>query len=1450
MTKPFLFTLFFLILAVPGHAATIVAIVSPQNAPDVISGAHTYLQQNSNITIQIRTTEQWLDLDPSQQQQLLQSAKLVFAGGVFGNVAASLNSYLQQNMIDNFVAVHSDHQLVVASQIHGKPLLISADIGKLMQNPDPDQNADTWLESHLEKFPQQHDWLLSRLFWLGRSSANMQGLFTHLVHLLNSSETQKRPHLVAPIRAYYHGDFYRLEQFDFSKKSSWVVLLDYEMGDRPGEKKLLDELCGFLEQELTGCMTVLAGWGPASVQAVQTLVNQNSRIRALVSLQNFVVGGGEGREHVTEQFEALNVPVIKAIRLSNNTMDDWLLSEEGLNWDSVHYRVAMPELQGVTQPMVVAAPGDSSIDRLTGAKLALSQTIPSQVKLLGQRVSRWMTLQTKANKDKKLAVVYYNHPPGRHNIGADNLNVPESLFEILTALQAEGYDTGTLPASSDKLLDLLQLKGVNLPEDGTALADMATRVQTVNKRQYQQWFATLPQALQQEMIHGPLGYLHNALQRAMQLEDKTISQRLMTRVIKNLYHALDGAEHPARGRVLNLLDQLEEVYANDDVYRIDWNHAAELVDAITTQGVEGIRGWGEPPGYIMVHDDKIVLPGIQFGNIYVGPQPPRGWELNEELLHANLSFPPPHQYMAFYQWLNKEFGADAVIHLGRHSTYEFLPRHRVGMSEEDYPSAVLGDLPSIYPYIVDGVGEGIQAKRRGLAVIIDHLTPPLESTELYDSLLELRQLVESYEAAPFNAEAIRQRAISDIKFVIGKSNLKEELITSMSDELEIRGITEFDQIDDELLVHEVGHYLTQLQEDFMPLGLHVFGRNWSGDAVTTMLRSMSQNKPASNDWERLLRVSPKAEIQALLAALDGQYVLPGKGNDPIRTPEALPTGRNFYALNGSLIPSRLGYQIGIELAAKARAATAMNTHQTADSEADAIVLWASDVVRDEGAMIAFGFDMLGVQPIWNSRGIFKGLERLDLADLKDVEVEGKKTPRLRRDTLFTTSGLFRDLYGAQLVWLEHAVLMALDASSDLIREQYPALTYALNSALAPLDHIAQPGREPLDINRVAARWVKDARAALHAGIIPEQAGREAAYRVFGAPPGSYGAGVNRMVERSGAWQDRSQIAETYIYRMGHAYGANLRGEAIQDLFQQRLNTVANTYLGRASNLYGLLDNNDSFDYLGGLSLAVETITGQVPNNFILSHADSQNLKIEPLKTALLTELRGRFLNPQWLKPLIDEGYAGARTMGSEFLEYLWGWQVTNPGVVKSWVWDEVKQVYIDDKLNLGLDQFLQEGHNVHVKTNILAVMLVAAQKDFWHADQQTIEQIAEKFAALVLAHGLPGSGHTTQDHPIYEWLQGFLTTDQYTELQALLQATKVAPAVTDAPTMITEITLTDEPIEPQTPTANESQHDTEKNDSFDYALFYVLPAIVILLLIIGWLHGARKPATNITSKRD
>lgn len=1431
-------------------AATVMGIVSPRNSADVLSGAHLFLKTYPQHTLILRTTDQFAELGDHDRQQLLQQADVVFAGGVFGEAANALNGYLSDpQLLPSFIALHSDRRLVSRSRLESNAMLAGADLAALMLDPpvDSEKSLFQWSVEQLDLHRQYRPWLLAKTYWENRNAINIDSLLRYLLMLKGERITVLDPQLQSPLRFFmgdseveFTGNTLEVEGLSLDTSRPWVALLDYDSGDRPGERELLDQLCAGIESSGRYCLKVLAKWGEASARAVEILAANRQRLGAVVSLQNFVVGGGEGREAVNRHLAELNAPVLKAIRLTDATEDQWRLSEEGLRWDSVHYRVAMPELQGVSQPLVAAAMTPPSIDAATGLKVNLSHPIESQVQLLSARIDRWLALQTKANADKKVAIIYYNHPPGRHNIGADNLNVPASLLDILRAMKARGYHVGALPQSQEALLDLLQAKGVNLPEDRQALSDMSNRVQTVSSDQYGEWFSRLPQALQMEMVKGPLGYLHAMLQRAVKLEDKAVAQRLVVRVVEDLRHAIEGADHPARERVLKLLVQLEQSYNGSPTGKIDWTLAQKLVTAISDSGIEGLRGWGPIPGNVMVFDQRLLIPGIQFGNVFIGPQPPRGWELNEELLHANLSFPPPHQYMAFYQWLRHGFKADALIHLGRHSTYEFLPRHRVGLGDEDYSLALLGDLPSVYPYIVDGVGEGIQAKRRGLAVMVDHLTPPLDSTDLYDSLLELRQLVESFEAAPESAGAMRQRAIKAIKVLVDELRLRDELLASMSGELQVRGITDFDQVDDELLVHEVGHYLTKLQEDFMPLGLHVFGRDWTDDAVATMLTSMAQGGVVDERWQDKLTISPAREMQGLFKGLKGEYIEPAKGNDPIRTPEVLPTGRNFFALDGSLIPSRLGYEVGVELAKQARL-------ESPDSQAaDAIVLWASDVVRDEGAMIAFGLDMLGVKPVWSSRGIVKGLERLELSGLQE---NGK--PRVRRDTVYTTSGLFRDLYGAHLVWLEKAVLMALDGSSDLIREQYPALTYALNSALKPLGSQRQPGRESLQVNWVAARWVEDARNSLALGVAGSQAGPEAAYRVFGDGPGTYGAGVNRLVERSGSWQDRSEIADVYLRRMGHAYGLNVQGKSQSAVFKQRLATVNQTYLGRSSNLYGLLDNNDSFDYLGGLSLAVETLKGQAPDNFILFHPDSESVSMEPLEVALLSELRGRYLNPQWLNPLMDEGYAGARTMGSEFLEYLWGWQVTNPGVVKSWVWDEVKAVYVDDKYDIGLDEFLADGHNAHVKANMLAIMLVAAQKTFWQADDETLRQIAQEFTQLVLDNGLPGSGHTSPGHPIYDFIEPLVDAEQYQALQQLLAATQVERQPLSAPSVVAEISMqaqaSAEP-EPnaaldsdQTEPSNDQASPTTEPSGVDQLQWLWMVLGLIILLGLGAYRGTRAP---------
>jgi cobaltochelatase CobN len=439
------------LFALTAVAAEIVGVISPRNAADVLSGAHQFLESNPSHSIKLRTTDQFNGLSEADRKALLEGADIVFLGGVFGDSVSLFSSYLDPNTgidIKSFVAVHSDRRLVSESRILNTSMLLNADVDELMKDPPAAEGTDVmqWSNSRLEQFSDHKDWLLSKTFWADRDVDNIDGLFRHLAFLSGIPMTVPNPKLQSPLRVFLGGNIASPDSITLSKAHRWVAIVDYETGARPGERDLIEQICTQLEaNENTKCLTVLAKWGESSVRAARLLAEHKGQISLVVSLQNFVLGGGEGRAQVNEYLAELDVPVIKGLRLSDSTADEYRLSEEGLRWDSVHYRVAMPELQGISQPLVLAAMTEASLDPQTGVRLSLSQPIAKQVALLVHRAQRWLVLQTKANKDKRVAIIYYNHPPGRHNIGADNLNVPESLLEILHHLKSIGYNTGVLP---------------------------------------------------------------------------------------------------------------------------------------------------------------------------------------------------------------------------------------------------------------------------------------------------------------------------------------------------------------------------------------------------------------------------------------------------------------------------------------------------------------------------------------------------------------------------------------------------------------------------------------------------------------------------------------------------------------------------------------------------------------------------------------------------------------------------------------------------------------------------------------------------------------------------------------------------------------------------------------------------------------------------------------------
>ncbi|MFV8572100.1 cobaltochelatase subunit CobN [Marinobacter sp. SBS5] len=1359
--KVFLTAMTVMLWAPSVMAASVVGIISERSAAEMAAGAHRFLVHNPDHRVLLRTPDQLATQSDQQVLELLKNADALVLAAVFGDQVERLAGLIKDVAADDstgqmpVLGINSDWRISRLSQINGeKPLaeLDAAGLKALVAAPAAGVDAAEDLANRQALFPSQADWLEGRAFYQGRTPKHLDGLIRWLLAKAGHDMDYEKPEPRASIRYYQNGEASTEASALTLTDAPVVVVLDLDSGDRPGDRDLLDDTCAALKARELQCFAILSRWGGASLDALRTLEEaiQPATLAGIVSLQDFTIGGGEGRREVTEELIRLNVPVIKGLRLASRTRNQWQLSVDGIPTDQVHYNLAMPELQGVSQPMVLATAEPQEIDPQTGVALTLTQPVPNRVAALAERLERWQVLQTKDNTDKRVAIVYYNHPPGRQNIGADNLDVPASLFQMLTWLKAEGYSTGPLPDSPEALLDLIQQRGVSLPDDPRSMKEMASEVPSMSAEIYQRYLQSVPDVVQQEIAHGPLGYLHERLEQAHQLGEQDLALGILDRGVKDLRNLIEHVQHPKRPTALTQLDEYETLWSQ----RLkEGGHKSELNEQralLADTGIPGLKGWGEAPGLSMVVDDRLIFPGLRFGNIFIGPQPPRGWEVDEELLHANTTFPPTHQYVGFYHWLRDHYKADALVYVGRHSTREFLPRRRAGLTEDDYPDLLGGNLPLIYPYIVDGVGEGIQAKRRALGVMISHLTPPLAVTELYDDLLEIRQLVETWESATDPDSPTRERALQMLREKILLLDIDDDIEQEIANEMGLSADeVSIEELSPELLVHEAGHYVTDIQEHFMPLGLHVFGQDWTDEMLDTMLTSMaSKSGKPEPSWRQRLAMSPAAERKSWLHALNGRFVAPGHGNDPLRTPEVLPTGRNFHALSDDLIPTRVAWSLAEDLVAKAE-----KTGTRQSNESDALVLWASDTVRDEGVMIAFGLKLMGIRPVWNSRGIVNGLERLPAGPGTDNPV--------RRNVLFTTSGLFRDLYGSKLAWLDLASRYALAGAAKTIATEHPDLVPALDQALSVLPVALQErGSESLEINGVAARWVGDTRVLLAAGQSAQDAGNQAAYRVFGTAPGAYGAGVNRLATRTGAWQGRQQLGDAYRRRMGHVYGKESLGEPAHEAFDRQLLSVDKTYLGRSSHLYGLLDNDDGFDFQGGLSNAVEHLRGEPPENMVLQYKDPKNPTVDSLQRALQVELRARNLNPQWLAPLMEHGYAGARTMGSDFLDNLWGWQITSPQVLRSSVWDEINEVYFQDRHGLGLSDFLAEEYNVHVKTHMQAIALLAAKRGFWEVNVFTLKSLVRDFAGNIIDHGLPGSGHTRPDHPLMDWVADQLEPQQ------------------------------------------------------------------------------------------
>lgn len=706
--------------------------------------------------------------------------------------------------------------------------------------------------------------------------------------------------------------------------------------------------------------------------------------------------------------------------------------------------------------------------------------------------------------------------------------------------------------------------------------------------------------------------------------------------------------------------------------------------------------WGEAPGKVFVHENDYLLPILQNGNILIALQPPRGFEEDPERAYHDPDLPPTYQYIAFYRYISEKFKADAIIHVGKHGTLEWLPGKGFGLSQNCFPDVCM-DVPHFYIYIVNDPGEGTQAKRRSYACIIDHLTPAFTTADLYDDYLLLEKMINDYyDAARYGrGEEYRRNIIEKAK--------------------ELKIIEEED-------IEKIHETLLELKMSMINSGLHVFGERLEGERLVEMvlsiLRVRHDDKPSilelaakklgydiglsnedcvkiygktkstimdevlekartiikealsgkSNELADVIldlkqKLERNEEMDALIKALAGRYVKPGMSGAITRNPKALPTGKNFYSCNPWEIPTKQAYENGKRLAEELL--KKYLEEEGKYPETVGIIIWSSPTMRTHGEDVAEFLYLLGVKPKYDSIGRVVGLEVIPLEELG----------RPRIDVVARVSGMFRDAFFNLIELMDDAVRL-----------------------VASLD-------EPEEMN-----------------YVKKHAKGEEPLRIFSDMPGVYGAGVNKVLENKN-WESIDDLAKVYINWGCYAYGRGKYGMKADEEFKKILRIVEVTVKNEDSQEWDIFEGDDFNAYHGGMIATIRALGGK-PKSYVGDSSDPSNIKVRSLEEEGKRIYRAKVMNPKWIEEMKKHGYKGAEYF-SKYVDHIFQWDATSE-IIEDWMYQGIAEKYVFDEK---MQEFFRK-NNPYALMNIAERLLEAIQRGMWNADEETKEKLRKIYLEM------------------------------------------------------------------------------------------------------------------------
>jgi cobaltochelatase CobN len=1069
-----------------------------------------------------------------------------------------------------------------------------------------------------------------------------------------------------------------------------IGILFYRAHYLAGNTKVIDALCEALVQKnLQPVPVFVSSLREPDVQVELSEFFQPKEAESIAVLLNttsFSLARLESETPQTELWQKLDVPVLQVI-LSGGSIEQWESQFQGLSPRDIGMNVALPEVDGRIITRAVSFKAVQTRNPHLETDVVIYEPVSDRIEFVAKLAANWARLGSKPRQERRIALILANYPNrnGRLANGV-GLDTPASCVEILQALHLAGYEVENPPAEGDELIQRLTAGVTNDPEGQQWLPVH----QSVSWEEYQEYFASLPPAVQQG-----------------------IGER--------------------------------------------WGMGC------------GVWGDGGDEGDKNNNQCPIPISGIQLGNVFVGIQPPRGYDNDPSLNYHAPDLEPTHAYLAFYYWVRECFGADAVVHVGKHGNLEWLPGKSVALSSNCYPEVAFGALPHLYPFIVNDPGEGSQAKRRAQAVIIDHLTPPMTRAELYGSLQQLENLIDEYYEAdsldPSRLPVIRDR----IRELVIKENLhldlgiqNEEIFNSVSAALASPQASS-------LILNSIGGYLCELKEAQIRDGLHIFGqcpqgrqlrdlivaiaripnRHSSGitraiaqdwgldfDPLTADLSMTSgeysivngtecrtigdivevleehaallveqlitpnsplptPNSPLSTtlNWirDRLLPALQRTheEITHLLHGLDGGYVPSAPSGAPTRgRPEVLPTGRNFYSVDIRAIPTETAWDIG------RKAAETLVEYYTQEHgeypKTLGLSMWGTATMRTGGDDIAEALALLGVQPVWDGAA-----RRVVDFEILPLAILGR--PRV--DVTLRISGFFRDAFPNLIDLFDQAV-----------------------SAVADLD-------EPPEQNPLADAVRQETDLWTSQGLTLEAAVVRSRYRIFGSRPGAYGAGLQGLIE-SQNWTDDQDLARAYINWSSYAYssgsgaggdegagGDKGAGEAIltspssplpsPEAFKQRLSQMQVVLHNQDNREHDLLDSDDYYQFQGGLTAAVRSLQGKNPQTYFGDNSIPAQPRVRQLKEEIARVYRSRVVNPKWIAGVMRHGYKGAFEMAAT-VDFLFAYDATAK-CVEDYMYQGIVEAYLLDPV---VSEFIQE-KNPYALRDIAEKLLEAHKRNLW-----------------------------------------------------------------------------------------------------------------------------------------